>query len=202
MKHITTSIITFCSLAALLLPGCKKECTSGQNFVVQAPMRVEPQATEIRLGDTLTITIEVPYNNIDLKKNIPVNVGGYNVSEFGLEFILFNAVDNKLVGEGIEQFTLIPQKGGGRLVNSRLRNVFAAESNRYIYQAKLIPHKKGMVHIASYRAEARDGCTLVDFSPTCINNPNNYDMYYQWGTGIVGPSEYFNNQRHYYIWVR
>jgi hypothetical protein len=114
MKCITTTIITFCSLAVLLLPSCKKECTSGQNFVVHASMRVEPQASEIRLGDTLTVTIEVPYNNVDLHKNVPLNIAGYNVSEFGLEFILFNAVDNKLVGEGIEKFTLIPKKGGAR----------------------------------------------------------------------------------------
>jgi hypothetical protein len=59
-----------------------------------------------------------------------------------------------------------------------------------------------MVHIANYRAEARDGCTLIDFSPICINNPNNYDMYYQWGTSIYGASEYFNDNRRYYIWVK
>jgi hypothetical protein len=113
MKRITTTITIFCSLAAIVLPSCKKECTSGQNFVVQASMRVEPQTTEIRLGDTLTVTIEVPYNNVDLHKNVPLNIAGYNVSEFGLEAIVANAVDNKLVGEGLDQFTLIPQKGGG-----------------------------------------------------------------------------------------
>jgi hypothetical protein len=204
MKHITTSLITFCSLAALLLPGCKKECTSGQNFVVRSPMRVEPQANEIRLGDTLTVTIEVPYNNFDLEKNVPVNVAGYKVSEFGIDFALFNEVNNRIFIEGPEQFNITFLRGGGARLQgtSSFQNRFAVEVERYLFVMKVVPLKKGLVDLVNYRAEARDGCTLVDFSPTCINNPNNYDIYYQWGTGIVGPSEYFNNQRHYYIWVR
>jgi hypothetical protein len=202
MKRITTSIITFCSLALTL--GCKKECTNGQNFVVQAPMRVEPQATEIRLGDTLTVTIEVPYNNVDLKKNIPINIAGYKISEFGIDFRLLNIVNNRITGEGPEQFRILFQKGGGRLYvgTSRFQNRFAVEADRYVFVIKVVPLKKGLVNLVNYRAEARDGCTLVDFSPICINNPNNYDMYYQWGTAIVGPSDYFNSNRDYYIWVK
>jgi hypothetical protein len=113
MKRITTTIAIFCSLAAIVLPGCKKECTSGQNFVVQAPMRVSPQATEIQLGDTLTVTIEVPYNNFDSQKNVPVNIAGYKVSEFGIDFRLLYAVGNRLTGDGPEQFNIMFLKGGG-----------------------------------------------------------------------------------------
>jgi hypothetical protein len=42
MKRITTTIAIFGSLAAIVLPGCKKECTRGQYFVVQVDMRMEP----------------------------------------------------------------------------------------------------------------------------------------------------------------
>jgi hypothetical protein len=110
MKRMTT-IITLCSLA--VTPGCKKECRSGENFEVQAPMRVSPQATEIRLGDTLTVTIEVPYNNFDLQKNVPINIAGYKVSEFGIDFRLLYAVGNRLTGDGPEQFNIMFLKGGG-----------------------------------------------------------------------------------------
>jgi hypothetical protein len=110
MKRITT-IITLCSLAVTL--GCKKECTSGQRFVVQSSMKVMPQTTEILLGDTLTITVEVPYNSFDLQKNIPVNTASFKVSEFGLQLGIINRMGDKLVGEGPEQFTVLFQKGGG-----------------------------------------------------------------------------------------
>jgi hypothetical protein len=202
MKHITTSIITFCSLAALLLPGCKKECTSGKEFVVQAPMRVEPQATEIRLGDTITVTIEVPYNNTDLQKNVPVNTAGLKVSEFGLEVAVLNKEGDKIVGEGLDQFTILFLKGVGRRLNgARLQNTFVAEAGKYIYQVKIIPLRKGIVNIINRRAEARDGCTLVDFSPICINNPDNHDLYYDFSS-FLGPSDYVIPDNHYYVWVR
>jgi hypothetical protein len=203
MKRITTTITIFCNLAVLLLPSCKKECTSGQNFVVQAPMRVEPQAEEMRLGDTITVTIEVPYNSFDLQKNLPVDIAGFTVSEFGLYITMLNKQGEKVVGEGLDQFTYLFLKGGGRLFNgATLQNTFAVEVDRYIYRIKLVPLRRGLVSIINLRAEARDGCTLVDFSPTCINTPNNYDLYYQLITSVYGSSGYFNDNRIYYIWVK
>jgi hypothetical protein len=202
MKRITT-IITFCSLAAIVLPSCKKECTSGQNFVVQASMRVEPQVSEIRLGDTLTVTIEVPYDNVDPQKNIPINVAGYKVSEFGIDFRLFNKVDNRFVGEGPEQFNIMFHRGGGaRLAGtSSFQNRFAVEADRYLFVMKVVPFKKGLINFVNYRAEARDGCTLIDFSPICINTPNNHNLYYDFSS-FLGPSDYVIPDNHYYVWVR
>jgi hypothetical protein len=194
-------------LAAPMLPSCNKsKCddSNSRRFIVQSPMKVVPQATEIRLGDTLTLTIEIPYRNTDMRDNKPVDIGGYTISEFGIDFGIMNAASsNSLVSEGREQFKILIEKGGGRPYRvSSSQNSFLAEQDRYIYIAKVIPLKKGIVTLANYRAEARDGCTLIDFSPVCINSPNNYDMFYQFGTSIVGPSEYFDLPNRYYIWVK
>jgi hypothetical protein len=205
MKSFST-IIFIGILTAQLLSGCKKNCdgSSSRRFIVQSPMKIMPLSTEIRLGDTLTLTIEVPYRNTDLGDNSAVDIGGYTISEFGLDFGIMNAAGtNTLVSEGREQFKIIIERGEGRPHTvSRMQNNFLVERDRYIYVAKVIPLKKGIVTLANYRAEARDGCTLIDFSPICINNPNNYDMYHQWGTSVVGPFDYFNYNRDYYIWVK
>jgi hypothetical protein len=147
--------------------------------LVHASMRVEPQAKEMRLGDTLTVTIEVPYNNFDSQKNVLVSTAGFKVSEFGLEFGIINRVGDKLMGEGPEQFNVTFIKGGLLPGTSRFQNRFAIEADRYVYIVKIVPLKKGLVNIVNRRVEARDGCTLIDFTPICINNPKNHDLYYQ-----------------------
>jgi hypothetical protein len=102
MKSFSTFIF-FCILAVFVLLGCKKKCddSSGRRFIVQSPMLVTPQAKEIMLGDTLTLTIEVPYNNKDVRNSEAVAVGGAKMSEFGIDYRLLNrSANNTLVGGG------------------------------------------------------------------------------------------------------
>ncbi len=205
------SLLTIFSgvLVVLIISGCKKNnCKDSERrrWILQSPMKIEPNASEIRLGDTLTLSIKIPYSNTDSRSNTSVNINGSTMSEFGIDFRLTNAVGTRLVAEGREQFKIIVEKGTSReYTSTRNQNTFTAEQDGFLYRAKVIPLKKGIAQIVNYRVEARmdNSCTLIDFGPVCTNIPNNYDMYYQYGISIGGgASEYFSSPNHYYIWVK
>jgi hypothetical protein len=168
-------------------------------------MKVMPQAENINLGDTLILTITIPYDNIDIRNNNRINIQGAEISEFGLDFTLLNkTIANTLFVEDRQQFSIVPIQGASRpLTEVRLQNRFATDQTGYVYKACIIPLKKGLVNIANYRAEARikNGCELIDFTPVCINNPNNYDLQYQFMQSF-GNFDYYNQQNRYHVWVR
>jgi hypothetical protein len=207
MKSILITNI-YCILTVLLLLGCNKnKCSDSerQRWIVQSPMKIAPQSTEIYLGDTLVLTIEIPYSNVDQQRNMPVDITGCQISEFGLDIRLLNrTIDDKLLIDGVDKFKIEVTKGASRpFTVTSIQNVFQGESNQFTYKAKIVPLKKGLVHIINLRAEGQlnNQCAFVDFSPVCNNNTNNYDLYYQF-ISFLGSSEYFNLPGRYYVWVK
>ncbi len=97
----SSKVIFMGILAAYMLPGCNKsKCdeSNSRRFIVQSPMKITPQTKEIKLGDTLTLTIEVPYKNNDVRNNTAVDIASTKMSEFGIDFRLLNRSGNTLVG--------------------------------------------------------------------------------------------------------
>jgi hypothetical protein len=207
MKSILITKI-YCILTVLLLLGCNKnKCSDAEKrrWIMQSPMQITPQAEEIRLGDTLILSITIPYNNIDLRSNTPVNIKGCKISEFGLDFVILNKTNaNTLLSEGKDRFKVVAIKGISRsYTEARFQNSFLEEQDGYVYKAYIIPLKKGLVNIANYRVEAtlEENCSVIDFTPVCVNNSNNYDLQYQFMSAF-GSFDYFNLPNRYHVWVK
>jgi flagellar basal body L-ring protein FlgH len=78
------------------------------------PMTVTPGTDSIMLGDTLTVTIEIPFDNINTRDNSRIDISRSTTSEFGIDHvILVNMGDTSIRGYGLDQFKIIYEKGGG-----------------------------------------------------------------------------------------
>jgi hypothetical protein len=167
-------------------------------------MLISPGDTTMRLGDTLTIHISIPFNNINTRNNNPINISGSSMSEFGIDYRIINiGSDNKPLLEGVNQFAIFYKKGTGRnFSGSRIQNSFAVEGDGFVFTAKVVPLKKGLVNIVNYRAEGKmqGDCVLNDFVPFCANPNNNHHLIQRLWNSMGLVYDYVPDN-HFYIWV-
>ncbi len=193
--------------AALLQQGCRDKCSEGErgNPYIDMPMTVSPAKDTIRLGDTLTVNIEVPFDNINTRNSSKIDLTNSTMSEFGIDHALFiKTSDSSHVIEGLTQFKIIYERGGGRnYTTTSTQNRFERTNGKFIFKAKVIPLLRGLVNLVNFRAEGEmnKGCIAIDFVPHCSNADKHHqfliDFYSYRGFPTSPPG-----QNHYYVWVK
>jgi hypothetical protein len=111
----TLLIISFVSL---LLYSCRDKCSEGErgNPYIDMVMKVTPTADSIRLGDTLTINIEIPFDNVNTRNGSRIDIRNSTISSFGIDYVVFTKTsDSTRIIEGRSQFKVIYDKGGGHI---------------------------------------------------------------------------------------
>lgn len=190
-----------------LLQACRNKCSEGErgNPYIRMPMIITPGTDSIRLGDTLTLTIEIPFDNINTRDGSRIDISRSTTSEFGIDHRIINQnSDGTRLVEGRSQFKIIYVKGGGvAYTETSTQNRFAKEADRFVFTAKVIPLKKGVVNLVNYRAEGEmeKGCVLVDFTPVCVDAVRSHKAYFNYLKIPYDPafSDLYSN--HYYVVV-
>jgi hypothetical protein len=166
------------------------------------PLAVTPQADSIRLGDTLSIEIRIPYNNNNIRDGQPYNVAAAIPRFLGLEISLHNRIGTATPTiEGVTHFTVIATTGAIQDLNEMgKRCTFVQTPDAFLFKAQLIPHKRGLVSIALSQASGDPGvrCAEVTYIPVCVNTNRNHLLYqqlHQVFTDYIPESKYF-------IWAR
>jgi hypothetical protein len=102
--------------AILLLQACRDKCSEGErgNPFIAMPMAVTTGTDSINLGDTLTITVEIPFDNINTRDGSRIDINQSTISTFGMDHRLYvKTSDTSHVILGLEQFKIIYERGGG-----------------------------------------------------------------------------------------
>jgi hypothetical protein len=202
--------ITIFGMLAVLFTSqaCRDKCSEGErgNPYIRLPMLVTPADTAIRLGDTLTINVTVPFDNINTRDGGRTDISNSTMSMFGIDYRIINmATDGKLIVDGLDQIKVIYEKGGGvKTSEVRMRQNVTKGASAFEMVAKVIPLKRGLVNLAVYRAEGEmeKGCVLVDFTPVCANDKKNLELYTNLFSGPPDPGYASLYSNHFYIWVR
>jgi hypothetical protein len=99
-----------------ILQACRDKCTEGErgNPYIDMPMLITPTIDSINLGDTLTVNIEVSFDNINTRDGARIDISRSTISEFGLGYrLLVKTSATADTVYGINQFKIIYEKGGG-----------------------------------------------------------------------------------------
>jgi hypothetical protein len=190
---------------ALLGQGCSSSACEEEgagNWRIKMPLVVAPQADSVRLGDTLSIEVRIPFDNINIRDGRPYNVAAAIPRFFGLELSLHNRVGTAIPTiEGVSNFNVIAITGTVSDFNDVGKAcTFVPMSDAFVFKAKLIPQKRGLVSIALSQATADPGvrCAVVTYIPECTNTNRNHLLYqqlHQVFTDYIPESKFF-------IWVR
>jgi hypothetical protein len=98
-----------------LLQACRNKCSEGErgNPYIDMPMVVTPATDSINLGDTLTVSIEIPYNNINTRDGSQIDISRSTISEFGLDHAIYvKTSPSSHTILGLDQFKIIYERGG------------------------------------------------------------------------------------------
>jgi hypothetical protein len=204
MKYLIIMILFI--PAAMLQQGCRDRCSEGErgNPYIKMPMLITPGTDSIRLGDTLTVIIEIPFDNVNTRDGSRIDISRSSTSEFGIDHRLFvNTGDTARKVYGRDQFKIIYENGGGGYTVTRTQNRFEKTATGFVFRAKVIPLKKGLVNLVNYRAEGEmeKGCVLVDFSPFC-GNVNKHHSFFADFHRVFGETVSPPGGNHYYVWVK
>jgi hypothetical protein len=201
--------ITIFGMLAVLATSqaCRDKCSEGErgNPYIKMAMMVTPTADTINLGDTLTVSIEIPFDNLNTRDGSRIDISRSSISEFGMDHgVSFKTSSTTHVTDGLDQFKIIYERGGGgKYTVTRTQNRFEKTATGFVFRAKIIPLKKGLVNLINYRAEGEmeKGCVLVDFTPVCGNADKHhnflFDFYRYTGWQIATP-----NDNSYFVWVK
>jgi hypothetical protein len=190
-----------------LLQACRNKCSEGErgNPYIDMSMIIMPGIDSIRLGDTLTVTIEIPFDNINTRDGSRIDISRSTTSEFGIDHRIFvNIGDTARKVYGLDQFKIIYERGGGgKYTVTSTQNRFEKTATGFLFRAKVIPLKRGLVNLVNYRAEGEmeKGCVLVDFSPFC-GNANKHHSFFADFHRVFGETVSPPGSNHYYVWVR
>lgn len=218
MKNMTVYIFVGI-LFSYLLHSCKKNCDESERGMnnIKTPMLISSTSTlfnqtdtAIYLGDTLKLSIEIPFENIDLQDNEAINIRSSSISDFGIDYLLIDTFVqlNNLTLFGLDKFDIKEVKGSARnQTQVAKRCEFSKELSSFRFEAIIIPLAKGLVKFANYgaRGKMNGGCVSNDFVPVCINTQNNHYNYYRVGSKFTASGSGNNNsipKNHYYIWVK
>jgi hypothetical protein len=207
MKSFST--IMFMGMLAVLFTSqaCRNKCSEGErgNPYIRMAMQVTPTADTINLGDTLTLSIEIPFDNVNTRDGSRIDISRSSISEFGMDhrvsFKTSNSTDSTY---GRNQFKIIYENGGGGgYTVSSTQNRFEKTATGFVFRAKIIPLKRGIINLVNYRAEGEmeKGCVAIDFTPVCGNADKHHNLYYDYSR-FLGPSDYVIPDNHYYVWVK
>lgn len=217
---IKRSVYIYINLALItILHSCTKNCDESARGMnnIKSPMLISSTSTllnqtdtAIYLGDTLKLSIEIPFENIDMQDNQNVNISSTSISDFGIDYLLIDTFiqSNNLTLFGLDKFKIQELKGNGRnQTQVAKRCEFSKEINSFKFEANVIPLAKGLVKIASYgaRGKMNGGCVSNDFVPICINPQKNHHIYYRVGTKFNASgsgNNYVIPPNHFYIWVK
>jgi hypothetical protein len=206
MVTLKINNILFGMLVVLVLQACRNKCSEGErgNPYIDMKMMVTPTADTINFGDTLTVTIDIPFDNINTRDGSRIDISRSTISEFGLDHALYvKTSPTSHTIFGLEQLKITYDRGGVRYTTTRTQNRFEKTSTGFVFREKIVPLKKGLINILNLRAEGEmeKGCVLVDFTPVCGNADKHHNLYYDYSR-FLGPSDYVIPDNHYYVWVK
>jgi hypothetical protein len=188
--------------------ACRNKCSEGErgNPYIDLPMAVSPADTAINLGDTITINIEIPFNNINTRNGSRIDISNSTISEFGLDHAMYiktGPTSHTILG--LDEFKIIYEKGGGgRYTTTSTQNRFEKTATGFVFREKVIPLRKGLIDFVVFRAEGEmeKGCVLVDFSPVCINVKKNHQLFANFFNAPLDPGFSSLYPNRFYIWVK